>query len=95
MPPRAAKQSKPEAPTVTPAELEAAKEALKSADARKRQNSNMRYYLSSVGKKDAFESMSGQDKKGLLLEVDCTQDISGAWQGTLHIRACGPHLGRV
>jgi hypothetical protein len=55
-------------PVVSDVELQAAKDALSNAATKKRSNSNMHYYLDSIGKKKAFETMSTAEKKDFFLK---------------------------
>jgi hypothetical protein len=55
-------------PTVSDAELKAAREALKSRDEGRRANSNMMYYLKSSGSKVMYDHMSASDKRDFFIK---------------------------
>ena len=57
-----------EMPSVHDSGVAAARQALQDAAEKRRQNSNMHYYLQSLGKKDAYERMSAAEKKEFFLK---------------------------
>ena len=57
-----------EMPVVPDGDVEAARKALQDADEKRRQNSNMHYYLQSIGKKNAYELMTAAEKKEFFLK---------------------------
>jgi len=50
-------------PPVSDAEVASARLALQDAAEKRRQNSNMHYYLQSIGKRNAYEQMTSAEKK--------------------------------
>jgi len=55
-------------PAVSDGDVAAARAALQDAAEKRRQNSNMHYYLQSIGKKDAYDCMSAAEKKEFFLK---------------------------
>jgi hypothetical protein len=62
------KGAKVDTPTVSDAELKAAREALKSRDEARRANSNMMYYLKLSGSKGNYDLMSASEKRDFFLK---------------------------
>ena len=57
-----------DAAIVSDAEVASAQAALKNAAERKRQNSNMHFYLQNIGKKNAYDRLSSAEKKEFFLK---------------------------
>lgn len=73
-----------DAPVVSDAEVQAAKAALKDADEKRRQNSNMHYYLACSGKKNAYEALTTAEKKEFFLKWFAKKVSEGKASSTHH-----------
>jgi hypothetical protein len=77
-----AASSKLDTPVVSEAELQSAKDALANAVTKKRINSNMHYYLDSIGKKKAFDTMSASEKKDFFVKWAASKMSTGTSSST-------------